>query len=86
MTPDSRAVADCFVREFGIPWPVGYDAGSAIGNWLGSRYPTLVVVGRSGRIAWNDGSARPAHAPKPMLKELDRAIARALREPATVAR
>ncbi|HEV3003004.1 MAG TPA: TlpA disulfide reductase family protein [Pirellulales bacterium] len=86
LTPDSHAVADRFVRRFGVPWPVGYDAGGTIGNWLGSRYPTLVVVGRSGRIVWNDGNARRAHAPGPMLKELDRAIGRALREPASATR
>jgi hypothetical protein len=81
LTPDSQAVAERFVRQFSVAWPVGYGAVDTIHRWLGSRYPTLVLVDRSGRIAWNDGSARRAHAPNPMLDELDRAIRRALRQP-----
>jgi hypothetical protein len=43
-----------FVERFGINWPVGLAADETLAALDVSGYPTLIVIGRDGRIVWRD--------------------------------
>lgn len=61
LTPDSARRAERFAREYSIDWPVGWGAGPLVEKYLPNSYPALVVIGRDGRVVWNDGAARYQH-------------------------
>ncbi len=43
-----------FVERFGITWPVGLAANETLAALDVEGYPTLIVIGRDGRIIWKD--------------------------------
>ena len=61
LTLETASRAERFARRYGIAWPVGWRAQAFVDEYLGDRYPALIVVGRDGRVAWNDGAARLWH-------------------------
>lgn len=61
LTPDSASRAARFALRHSVSWPVGWGAEPFLKNYLGDCYPALIVVGREGRIVWNDGAARLRH-------------------------
>jgi hypothetical protein len=51
---DAKDDTQAFLDDFKISWSNGYGAGETI-EALGVRgYPTVFVIGRDGKIAWND--------------------------------
>lgn len=61
LTPDDELVARRFADRQRIGWLTGWGAQETLGRYLGDRFPTLLVIGRDGRVAWNDGTARLQH-------------------------
>ena len=43
-----------FIERFGIGWPVGLAANDTLAALDVTGYPTLIVIGRDGRIVWRD--------------------------------
>lgn len=78
MTSDDPQTAEIFCKSYGFSGPVACDAEEYLRSWLTDHYPTLLVIGRDGRVAWNDGSARLGHRTDELARELSRAIRRAL--------
>jgi hypothetical protein len=91
-----------YVKENSISWPCGYGAPltciAALGAYKADEparmfpgyevTPTLYVIGRDGRVRWNDKQVRLRHEdPGPLLKELEEQIEQALQAaPAPAAR
>ncbi|HWB11835.1 MAG TPA: hypothetical protein VG826_21575 [Pirellulales bacterium] len=61
LTPVGEADARRFADRHHIGWPTGWGAQDVVRRYLGDRYPTLLVVGRDGRVVWNDGTGRLQH-------------------------
>jgi hypothetical protein len=61
LTPDDEELAQRFASQHRIDWHMGWGAKEMVERYLGERYPTLVVIGRDGRVVWNDGTARLQH-------------------------
>lgn len=57
-----------FLRETGIHWLNGYGARETLGQFGHAFYPQRWIIGRDGRIAWNENSE----------DELEEAIEKAL--------
>lgn len=70
---------DCkgFVRKHHIPWPNGYGASETMRSLVNGN-PTVVVIGRDGKVAWNDAHSRYQHRMRLLPEELGRAIEAAL--------
>jgi hypothetical protein len=66
--PADRDTVERYAGQFGIDWPIGLGARETISALQVRAYPTTIVLGRDGRVAWNS-----------MLRgSLDAAIERAL--------
>jgi thiol-disulfide isomerase/thioredoxin len=78
LTGDDRPTAEDFCARHGFSGLVACDAEKYLTSWLSDKYPTLLVIGRDGRVVWNDGSARFGHRTEELAKELSQAIERAL--------
>jgi thiol-disulfide isomerase/thioredoxin len=61
ITSDKRPAADAFCARHHPSGSVVCDAESFLESWSADQYPMLVVIGRDGRIVWNDGGARLSH-------------------------
>lgn len=77
LTDCDRASCEQFVREKQIPWPSGYGAVESV-QALVDGNPTVLVVGRDGRICWNDRGSRLGHRLRVLPTQLDAAIDAAL--------
>ncbi len=56
LTPDGRSKLDeieGFIRDAGIRWPTAYGADSTISSFGVQYLPTVIVIGRDGRVFWN---------------------------------
>jgi len=55
---DASALSDVkkFLRETGITWPNGYGAEKTIQGFKVSFIPAKWVIGRDGKVVWNQGS------------------------------
>ncbi|HEV3341633.1 MAG TPA: redoxin domain-containing protein [Pirellulales bacterium] len=78
LSPDDEAEAERFARRNHIGWPMGWGAGEVIKRYLGKEYPALLVIGRDGRVAWNDGTSRLQHRGQDGAVQLFEQIRRAL--------
>jgi thiol-disulfide isomerase/thioredoxin len=58
VTSDSRGEAEEFCKRHGLSGHVVCDAEAFLRSWLDDHYPAFVVVGRDGKVLWNDGAAR----------------------------
>ena len=61
LTPDNKPAATEFTRRHGIGWPTGWGAKPLVERYLGDQLPAILVIGRDGRVVWNDGAARLHH-------------------------
>jgi hypothetical protein len=50
---DSKPYTQAFIDRFQIPWPNGYGAQATIGALGVAGFPTTLVIGADGRVAWN---------------------------------
>src|SRR6202000_2374580 len=80
ITPDTQSAADAFCAEHELSGSVICDAEPFLNAWSADRYPLLVVVGRDGRVVWNDGAARLSHRIDELAKTLCDVLDRAGRE------
>jgi hypothetical protein len=78
LTPDSDVRAARFAHRYSVDWSVGWGAGPFVDSYLGDVYPALVVIGRDGRVAWNDGAARLRHREAEIAAELFEQIEKSL--------
>jgi AhpC/TSA family len=89
LTNMPRGAAETFVREYSVPWAIGYRTSAETLTALGVASnmgvpgyevaPTLYVVGPDGRVRWTDGQGRFRHTdPKVWARQLDQAINAAL--------
>lgn len=78
ITPDNEATAGAFCRRHNVAWPIGWGAKKFLDEWILGGYPALFVIGRDGRICWNDGGARYHHAEGELRDRLSRQIRQAL--------
>lgn len=53
-TADEFKAVQQFTEEHKIPWPVGYGADRTLDALQVTGIPTTFVVGRDGKIVWND--------------------------------
>ncbi|HWB14319.1 MAG TPA: TlpA disulfide reductase family protein [Pirellulales bacterium] len=74
ITSDARSTADAFCAKHHVSGPVLCNAESFLKSWSADHYPMLVVIGRDGRIVWNDGGARLSHR----IDELGRTLCEVL--------
>jgi hypothetical protein len=79
LTAADRADAERFLADTEISWPNGYGAKPTL-DALGSRVPTIYVVGPDRRIVWTDQRARYLHRVGHLGRELRKAIEDALGE------
>lgn len=59
LTPEGSASLPAirgFVEQTGVPWPNGYGARSTLRAFGNTYTPQTWVVGRDGRIAWNEAA------------------------------
>ena len=77
MTSAGKDEAQAYVDYLKLPWPNAYDAGPAI-DALRANAPTIYVVGRDGRVLWNDSRSRFVHNISGLEKRLAWAIEQAL--------
>ncbi len=49
----SRESVEAWVQRFKIPWAVGFDAGRTLLDLEVKAYPTTLVIGRDGQVAWH---------------------------------
>ncbi|HVX11940.1 MAG TPA: TlpA disulfide reductase family protein [Pirellulales bacterium] len=70
ITPDNRSTADAYCTNHRLSGPVLCDAEPFLKTWLADTYPMLVVIGRDGRVIWNDGGARLHHRIDELAKTL----------------
>lgn len=77
LTTNAEATAKEFTAATGIPWSVGYDAGSAV-RALGAGAPTVFIIGGDGRVLWNDNRSRYRHKIEELEQTLSDAIEQAL--------
>lgn len=59
LTQEGEAAVDrskAFLTETGITWPNGYGAASSLFHLQVNAYPTVLVFGRDGNVAWNHDS------------------------------
>jgi len=57
LTPDgsnSLSEISTFVEETGMTWPIGYGAQQSLVAFNVEYFPTLIVIGADGRIAWTN--------------------------------
>lgn len=80
LTPDSEFKAASFSRLYRHDWPIGWGARDFLVNWMDERYPALFIVGRDGRILWNDNSARRRHLERLLSTEIGLQLERALND------
>jgi hypothetical protein len=73
LTAADRADAERFLANTEITWPNGYGAKPTLDE-LGSRVPTIYVIGRDGRIVWTDQRSRYVHHVASLGRELRKAI------------
>lgn len=85
MTSANREEAMSFVDAQHLPWPNGYEAEATI-NALGASAPSVFVVDRDGRVAWNDDRARYRHQVGSLRQQLEVAIEEALDRPEPLVR
>ena len=78
VTSDDRQTAEDFCTQCGFSGLVACGAEEYLRSWLSDHYPTLLVIGRDGRVVWNDGAARLGHSTDELASELSQAIERAL--------
>lgn len=78
ITSEPQDAAEDFCKLFNFSGPVICEAEDFLRSWTADRYPTLVVVGRDGRIVWNDGAARLGHRTDELIRDLQEAIEGAL--------
>jgi hypothetical protein len=79
LTPDEEVNCERFARRYHVGWPMGWGAGETIKQHLQTdEYPTLLVIGRDGRVAWNDGASRLQHRRYEGTAQLVEQIKRAL--------
>jgi thiol-disulfide isomerase/thioredoxin len=78
VTSDDQRTAESFCSRYGFLGLVACDAEEYLRTWLSDRYPTLLVVGRDGRVVWNDGAARLGHRTDELGSGLSHAIESAL--------
>lgn len=72
---DAEADAVRFLETYRVPYPVGRDAGGAVGRRYGvEATPTTYVIGRDGRVAASTTGAVEA-------ADLDRLVEAALARP-----
>ena len=45
-----------FLTDMGVTWLNGYGAGETLGQFGHAYNPQIWVIGRDGRIAWNENS------------------------------
>lgn len=77
LSESNRETVEDFVRTYHIPWPNGYGASETVVSLVFGN-PTVVVIGRDGRVFWNDGRLRYQHQPDPLPDALCQAIEAAL--------
>lgn len=72
LTARTKDQAEQFIREAGIEWTNGYgvEALEPIG-------PTIIVLGRDGRIVWDDERSRLRHSIGSLAHDLNAAITKA---------
>ncbi|MDG2385779.1 MAG: hypothetical protein P8N76_29195 [Pirellulaceae bacterium] len=46
-------MSETFIKNNGIPWPNAYGAVKAIEDLEVKVYPTEIVVGKDGKVAWH---------------------------------
>ena len=51
---EAKAETQAFIDHFHIPWPTGYGAMATIEALGVQGFPSILVIGADGRIAWND--------------------------------
>lgn len=78
LTPDGEAGAGQFADRHRIRWPIGWGAREVVTQYLGNRYPTLLLIGRDGRVVWNDGNGRLQHRQEDSAVQLVMHIEQAL--------
>jgi peroxiredoxin len=88
VTGDSQECARELVGPGGVSWPCLYGATEevliALGvrdrrDGLGLMFPTVYVIGRDGKVAWDDGQSRYRHEDRQVARRnLERALDRAL--------
>jgi thiol-disulfide isomerase/thioredoxin len=83
ITSETEGAAEDFCKLFNMNGPVICEAEYFLKLWMADRYPTLVVVGRDGRIVWNDGAARLGHRTDELIRSLEEAIESALSPPSS---
>ena len=57
LTPEdssSLAESEGFVKDNGVPWPNAYGASETIEAFEVVAFPTEVVVGKDGKVAWHN--------------------------------
>lgn len=78
VTGDTWTEAEAYCERHGISFPVACEAQVYLEAWMADHYPALFVIGRDGRVVWNDGAARLAHHPEGLPMRLAQAIESAL--------
>ncbi|HVX15417.1 MAG TPA: redoxin family protein [Pirellulales bacterium] len=78
LTPDNEDVVRQFAAQYGIDWHMGWGAGEIVERYLGKDFSVLIVIGRDGRVVWNDGGARLQHRTDDAAPELFDQIKKAL--------
>ena len=51
---DALMATKAYIEDLNIPWPNGYGAVATLQSLGVSAFPTEIVVGADGRIAWHD--------------------------------
>lgn len=70
---EAKADTQAFIDRFQIPWPTGYGAHATMSALGVAVFPTTLVIGADGRVAWNhELSGDLEHA-------IDKALAKAKR-------
>lgn len=72
LTPDNEATSTEFTHRYRIGWSTGWGANTLLQQYLGDRFPVLLVIGRDGRVVWNDSAARRYHRYEVMSQLFER--------------
>ena len=76
LTPLTKELAEQFTRDADIHWSNGYGVEA-----LEPFRPTIAVLGRDGRIVWEDLRSRMIHSADKLAHDLNAAIIRAIEQP-----
>lgn len=78
LTSDGESTARDYCARHAMDWAFGWGAEEFLDGWLQEGYPATFIIGRDGRICWNDGAARKAHRTETLREIIEREIRRAL--------